>query len=333
MLLFLNENLVNRFIRENFSWYNTIMELNKKRYNDLDTYYKKKYNKKIIKLPLDGGFTCPNRDGTLSSRGCIYCSDAGAGEWTYRSAGDIKDQISYQKKILSKPGREEGYIAYFQNFTNTYGKVEKMREMFYASIDSPDIVGLSIASRADCLPDEVLNLLEELNEKTDLTIELGMQSVNDNTLKFINRGYSHQEFDNGVQKLCALGIKMVVHIIVGLVGEDIDDYLRDISYINYRGIEGIKIHNLYIENNTYLKSYYEKNNITYDMTKDDYANIVVTMLRHLNPDVVVHRLTGDGISSNIAYPLWSKNKGAVLSTIDKIMKDSDYRQGDLWKEN
>lgn len=309
------------------------MELNRKRYNDLDTYYKIKYGKKIIKLPLDGGFTCPNRDGTLSSRGCIYCSDAGAGEWTYRSVGDIKAQIAYQKKILAKPDREEGYIAYFQNFTNTYGDVSKMREMFYAAINESDIVGLSIATRADCLPDEVLAMLSELNQITDLTIELGMQSVNDKTLEFINRGYSHQEFDNGVQKLCSLGIEMIAHIIVGLVGEDIDDYLRDISYINYRGIEGIKIHNLYIENNTYLKSYYEKNNITYDMTKDDYANIVVTMLRHLNPEVIVNRLTGDGISESIAYPRWSKNKGAVLSTIDKIMKDGNFRQGDLWKEN
>lgn len=314
-------------------WYNRIMELNRKRYNDLDTYYKIKYGKKIIKLPLDGGFTCPNRDGTLSSRGCIYCSDAGAGEWTYRSVGDIKAQIAYQKKILAKPGREEGYIAYFQNFTNTYGDVSKMREMFYAAIDEPDIVGLSIATRADCLPDEVLAMLSELNQITDLTIELGMQSVNDKTLEFINRGYSHQEFDNGVQKLCSLGIEMIAHIIVGLVGEDIDDYLRDISYINYRGIEGIKIHNLYIENNTYLKSYYEKNNITYDMTKEDYANIVVTMLRHLNPEVIVNRLTGDGLSESITYPRWSKNKGAVLSTIDKIMKDGNFRQGDLWKEN
>ena len=314
-------------------WYNRIMELNRKRYNDLDTYYKKKYGKKIIKLPLDGGFTCPNRDGTISRLGCIYCSDAGAGEWTYRSVGDIRAQIAYQKKILAKPGREEGYIAYFQNFTNTYGDVARMREMFHAAINEDDIVGLSIATRADCLPDEVLALLSELNQITDLTIELGMQSVNDKTLEFINRGYSHQEFDNGVQKLCSLGIEMIAHIIVGLVGEDINDYLRDISYINYRGIEGIKIHNLYIENNTYLKSYYEKNNITYDMTKDDYANIVVTMLRHLNPKVVVNRLTGDGIGENIAYPRWSKNKGAVLSTIDKIMKDGDFRQGDLWKEN
>lgn len=309
------------------------MELNRKRYNDLDTYYKIKYGKKIIKLPLDGGFTCPNRDGTLSSRGCIYCSDAGAGEWTYRSVGDIKAQIAYQKKILAKPGREEGYIAYFQNFTNTYGDVARMREMFYAAINEVDIVGLSIATRADCLPKDVLNLLDELNQKTDLTIELGMQSVNEGTLEFINRGYSHQKFDNGVQKLCSLGIEMIAHIIVGLVGEDIDDYLRDIFYINYRGIQGIKIHNLYIENNTYLKSYYKKNNITYDMTKDDYANIVVTMLRHLNPEVIVNRLTGDGLSESIAYPTWSKNKGAVLSTIDKIMKDGNFRQGDLWKEN
>ena len=309
------------------------MELNRKRYNDLDTYYKIKYGKKIIKLPLDGGFTCPNRDGTISRLGCIYCSDAGAGEWTYRSVGDIKAQIAYQKKILAKPGREEGYIAYFQNFTNTYGDLGKMREMFYAAIEEADIIGLSIATRADCLPDEVLALLDEINQVTDLTIELGMQSVNDNTLKFINRGYSHQEFDNGVQKLAYLGIEMVAHIIVGLVGEDIDDYLRDISYINYRGIEGIKIHNLYIENNTYLKSYYDKNNITYGMTKDDYANIVVSMLRYLNPEVIVNRLTGDGIGENIAYPRWSKNKGAVLSTIDKIMKDGDFRQGDLWKEN
>lgn len=309
------------------------MELNRKRYNDLDTYYKIKYGKKIIKLPLDGGFTCPNRDGTLSSRGCIYCSDAGAGEWTYRSVGDIKAQIAYQKKILAKPGRDEGYIAYFQNFTNTYGDVGKMREMFYAAINEADIVGLSIATRADCLPDEVLDLLDELNKITDLTIELGMQSVNDKTLEFINRGYNHKTFSQGAFKLYKLGIDMIAHIIVGLPGESISDYLADISYINKAKFWGVKIHNLYVEDNTYMKYYYEKNNITYDTTKDEYANIVVTMLRHLNPEVVVNRLTGDGMGANIAYPRWSKNKGAVLSTIDKIMKDGNFRQGDLWKEN
>ena len=309
------------------------MELNKKRYRDLDTYYKIKYQKKIIKLPLDGGFTCPNRDGSLSFKGCIYCSDEGAGEWTYKSAGDIKKQIALQKKILSKPDRKEAYIAYFQNFTNTYGDVKKMREMFFAAINEPDIVGLSIATRADCLPGDVLVLLDELNQKTDLTVELGMQSVNEKTLDFINRGYDHKVFDRGVDKLNKLGIKTIAHIIVGLPGEDEVDYLNDILYVNEKNFWGIKIHNLYIENNTYLKYYYETNNIKYDMTKDDYANIVVSMLRNLKADVVVNRLTGDGIKENIAYPDWSKNKGAVLSTIDKLMKDNDYRQGDLWKEN
>lgn len=309
------------------------MELNKKRYRDLDTYYKIKYKKKIIKLPLDGGFTCPNRDGSLSFKGCIYCSDEGSGEWTYKSDGNIKSQISFQKNKLSKPGREEGYIAYFQNFTNTYGEVEKMREMFFAAINEPDIVGLSIATRADCLPDEVLALLDELNQKTDLTVELGMQSVNEKTLEFINRGYDHKIFDRGIDKLNSLGIKSIAHIIVGLPGEREVDYLNDILYVNEKNFWGVKIHNLYIENNTYLKYYYETNNINYNMSKDDYADIVVTMLRNLNPKVVINRLTGDGVNQNIAYPSWSKNKGAVLSTIDKLMKENDYRQGDLWKEN
>lgn len=308
------------------------MQINKKRYNDLDSYYKRKYNKKIIKLPLDGGFTCPNRDGTLSKRGCIYCSDEGAGEWTYKSAGDIKAQIAYQKSNLSKQGKDEGYIAYFQSFTNTYGDVGKMREMFYSALEDEDIVGISIATRADCLPDEVLDLLNELNSMTDLTVELGMQTVNDNTIKFINRGYDHESFNLGLNKLHYLGIATIAHVIVGLMNESIDDYIRDISYINDKGFWGIKIHNLYIENNTYLKYYYEKNNISYTMTKEDYANIVVMMLRNLNPGIVINRLTGDGIRANIAYPTWSKNKGAVLSTIDKIMKEKDYKQGDLWKE-
>lgn len=306
------------------------MELNKKRYRDLDTYYKIKYKKKIIKLPLDGGFTCPNRDGSLSFKGCIYCSDDGAGEWTYKSAGDIKNQIALQKNILSKPNREEAYIAYFQNFTNTYGDVEKMREMFLTAINEPDVVGLSIATRADCLPYDVLDLLDELNQKTDLTVELGMQSVNEKTLDFINRGYDHKIFDQGVDKLNKLGIKTIAHTIIGLPDEDEKDFLNNIIYINKKEFWGIKIHNLYIENNTYLKYYYEKNNIKYNMSKDTYAKIVVEMLRNLKPDVVINRLTGDGIKENIAYPAWSKNKGAVLTTIDKIMKSEDFSQGDLF---
>lgn len=183
------------------------------------------------------------------------------------------------------------------------------------------------------MSDQVLDLLEEINNKYFLIVELGMQSVNDKTLKFINRGYGHQSFDNGVQKLNQWGIDIIAHVIVGLPNENIKDYLNDVYYINYRRFWGIKIHNLYIEKNTYLKKYYEDNNISYDMTKDEYANIVVKMLRTLNPEIVINRLTGDGIRKNIAYPTWSKNKGAVLSTIDKIMKEGNFSQGDLWKEN
>ena len=175
-----------------------------------------------------------------------------------------------------------------------------------------------------------MSLLDELNHQTDLTVELGMQSVNEKTLEFINRGYDHKTFDQGIDKLKNLGIKTIAHIIIGLPGEDEKDFLNNISYINKKDLWGIKIHNLYIENDSYLKYYYEKNNIRYNMTKDDYANIVVEMLRNLKADVVINRLTGDGIKKNIAYPAWSKNKGAVLTTIDKIMKVKDFSQGDLF---
>lgn len=287
----------------------------------------------MIKLPLDGGFTCPNRDGSLSSLGCIYCSDSGSGEWTFREKGSISRQISYQKKLLAKPGRDEAYIAYFQNFTNTYGDVAKMREMFYEVISQDDIVGLFIATRADCLSDEVLELLDELKANTFLVVELGMQSVNEKTISLINRGYRHEEFDKGLLKLKNLGINILVHIIVGLPYEVMGDYLADISYINSRKIWGVKIHNLYIEKGTRLLDFYEKENIAYRMDKDSYVEIVVAMLRRLDPDVVINRLTGDGLREKIAFPVWSKNKAKILATIDRVMKVKDYRQGDLWKEN
>ena len=209
-----------------------------------------------------------------------------------------------------------------------------MRNIFYyAALEEEDIVGLSIATRADCLPDEVLALLKELDLKTDLTVELGMQSIKDKTIDFINRGYDHKSFDRGMDRLSRMGIDVIAHVIVGLPGEDMYDYLDDISYINRKNFWAIKIHNLYVENDSDLKDYYEKNNISYTMTKEDYANIVISMLRQLNPGTVIARLTGDGIRDRIAYPAWSKNKGAVLSTIDKIMKERDYRQGDLWTED
>lgn len=308
------------------------MEINKKRYRDLDTYLKLKFNKKIIKLPLDGGFTCPNRDGTLGYMGCIYCSESGSGEWTSHKKS-IADQIKDQKIKLSKKGREEGYIAYFQNFTSTYGDISKMRKLFYEAISQDNVLGLMIATRGDCLSEDVLTLLDELNQKTFLVVELGMQSVNEATISLIERGYTHAEFDKRVDKLNKLGIKTLVHVIVGLPHETMNDYLKDVRYINKKGIWGIKIHNLYLEKDSRFLHRYEENNLSYSMTKDDYVKICVEMLRHLKKDIVINRLTGDGIREKIAYPAWSKNKAGILSSIDKLMKDENYRQGDLCQEN
>lgn len=308
------------------------LEINKKRYRDFDSYMKEKFQKKIIKLPLDGGFTCPNRDGSLSKEGCIFCSEAGSGEWTFGKKS-IQAQISYQKARLSKEGRVEAYLGYFQNFTNTYGEVARLRKIYYEALSADDVIGLAIATRADCLSDEVLGLLEEINEKYFLVVELGMQSVNDRTLKLINRGYDHETFNLGLRKLKARGIKVLVHMIVGLPYENFDDYMKDIAYINEAFVWGIKIHNLYIEKASRFEKFYQEKGLIYSMDMAEYVKIVVEILRKLRPEIVINRLTGDGINDKIAYPLWSKNKAKILTSIDKMMKDKNFRQGDLWKEN
>ena len=308
------------------------IEINKKRYRDYDSYMKEKFNKKIIKLPLDGGFTCPNRDGTISKEGCIFCSESGSGEWTFGKKS-IREQISHQKARLSKEGRPEAYLGYFQNFTNTYGDISRLRKLYHEALGPCDIIGLAIATRADCLSDQVLDLLEEINNKYFLIVELGMQSVNDRTLALINRGYDHVTFDSGLKKLKARGIKVLVHMIVGLPFEGYDDYMKTISYINEAAPWGIKIHNLYVEENSKLEKFYRDNNLVYGMDSEAYVDLVVEILRKLRPEIVINRLTGDGIGDKIAFPLWSKNKAKILTGIDKIMKDKNYRQGDLWKEN
>lgn len=308
------------------------IEINKKRYRDYDSYMKEKFNKKIIKLPLDGGFTCPNRDGTISKEGCIFCSETGSGEWTFGKKS-IREQISHQKARLSKEGRPEVYLGYFQNFTNTYGDLSRLRKLYYEALEACDIIGLAIATRADCLSDQVLDLLEEINDKYFLIVELGMQSVNDKTLSLINRGYDQETFDSGLKKLKARGIRVLVHMIVGLPFEGYDDYMKTISYINEAGPWGIKIHNLYVEKNSKLEKFYQDNNLVYGMDREAYVDLVVEILRKLRPEIVINRLTGDGIGDKIAFPLWSKNKAKILTSIDKMMKDKNYRQGDLWKEN
>ncbi|WP_244261674.1 TIGR01212 family radical SAM protein [Anaerococcus hydrogenalis] len=266
----------------------------------------------------------------MSKLGCIYCSENGAGDFT--KYDDLDKQIDFQINRLKKENRKEGYMAYFQNFTSTYGNIQKMKKLFYGAINNPNIMGLSIATRADCLSDEVIDLLDDLNKKTFLVVELGLQSVNEKSIEFINRGYSHKEFDQGLLKLNEKNIKTLAHIIIGLPNEDIDDFLNDISYINKRKFWGIKVHNLYIEKGSRIYNYYLKNQNDFTMTLDQYVDYVILILENLDPNIIIQRLTGDGRRDKIIWPIWSKNKARVLSTIDKKLKDEDKKQGDLWKE-
>ncbi|MFR6221240.1 MAG: TIGR01212 family radical SAM protein, partial [Anaerococcus sp.] len=245
---------------------------------------------------------------------------------------DLDKQIDYQINRLKNPKIKDGYMAYFQNFTSTYGDFEKIKKLFYKAINNPNIMGLSIATRADCLSDEVIELLDDLNKKTFLIVELGLQSVNEKSIEFINRGYSHKEFDKGLLKLKEKNIKCLAHLIIGLPNENLNDYLRAISYINEREFWAIKIHNLYIEKGSRIYDYYLENQNEFTMTLDEFVDYVILILENLDPNIIIQRLTGDGRRDKIVWPIWSKNKAKVLSTIDKKLKDKNKNQGDLWKE-
>ncbi len=290
------------------------------RYLSADIYYKRNYHEKVMRLSLSSGLSCPNRDGTLGSTGCIFCSIKGAGEFAANSNLSIKDQIESQIDFLKKKWDARKYIAYFQSFTNTYGDVSYLRKIFYEAIDYPGVVGLTIATRADCLSDEVLELLVELNEVTDLNIELGLQTVNEKTIEYIRRGYSHKTFDENVRKLINLGIGVTTHVIFGLPGEDENDFMKTIDYVNDLHPLGIKIHSFYIERNSNIYEDYLKGEIsTIDM--DTYVRSVVNAICRLKRDIVLFRITGDPVKSLLVEPKWCLDKLKVIATINKTLKD------------
>ena len=300
-------------------WYNKSGE-KMSRYLSADIYYKRKYHEKVMRLSLSSGLSCPNRDGTLGSTGCIFCSIKGAGEFAANSNLSIKDQIESQIDFLKKKWNTKKYIAYFQSFTNTYGDVSYLRKIFYEAIDYPGVVGLTIATRADCLSDEVLELLVELNEVTDLNIELGLQTVNEKTIEYIRRGYSHKTFDENVRKLINLGIGVTTHVIFGLPGEDESDFMKTIDYVNDLHPLGIKIHSFYIERNSNIYEDYLKGEIsTIDM--DTYVRSVVNAICRLKRDIVLFRITGDPVKSLLVEPKWCLDKLKVIATINKTLKD------------
>lgn len=296
-----------------------------KRYYSLDYYLKQTFGEKVYRLSLNGGMTCPNRDGTLGNRGCIFCSAGGSGDFA-ASAGSITDQIAQAKmRILAKTSCNK-FIAYFQAFTNTYAPVSKLRQLFYEAIQQPEIVALSIATRCDCLSPEILDLLEELNQIKPVWVELGLQTIHEDTLTFIRSGFTLQQYEKAVYALHERGISVITHLILGLPGETKDAMRASVSYVASLPVDGIKLQLLHVLKGTDLGTLYQKEPFPL-FTLEEYCSFVAECISLLPPDMVVHRLTGDGPRNLLLAPLWSTDKKRVLNTIQKQLKEADLWQG------
>lgn len=297
-----------------------------KRYYSLDFYIKETFGEKLYKISLDGGMTCPNRDGTLDTRGCIFCSAGGSGDFASDRRLSIKEQLAQGKQLVSKKYTGSSYIAYFQAYTNTYASVSYLEKIFTEALDDEDVKVLSIATRPDCLSPEILALLFRLNQRKPVWIELGLQTIHETSARFIRRGYTLDVFEKAVYDLKKIGVSVIVHTILYLPNETEDMMLETISYLNKLPINGIKLQLLHILKGTDLAHLYEKSPFHLP-TMDEYFILLGKLLSQLRPDIVVHRLTGDGPKSLLLAPLWTSNKRLVLNTMQKYLKDADIWQG------
>ncbi|WP_315523901.1 TIGR01212 family radical SAM protein [Fusobacterium massiliense] len=298
--------------------------------NTINNYLKNKFGEKIYKISLDGGFTCPNRDGKLSKGGCIFCGESGSGDFTSGRNKSIYNQIEDQIKLISKKYKGNKYIAYFQNFTNTYADVDYLRKIYEEALSHPDIVGLAIATRPDCLENDILELLSEINKKTFLWIELGLQTINDEVAHFFNRAYKTEIYQKSTEKLKKLNIKFVTHIIIGLPKEEKEDYFKTTMFAQKCGTWGIKLHLMYVEKGTGLESLYNSGKLKVN-TKEEYIEKIVNILENISPDIIIHRMTGDGNRDTLIAPLWSLKKVDVLNSIQKLLKERNSYQGKMYK--
>ncbi|KLU65086.1 tRNA-2-methylthio-N(6)-dimethylallyladenosine synthase [Desulfosporosinus acididurans] len=297
-----------------------------KRYVTFNEHLRERFGEKVFKVSLDAGFTCPNRDGTLGRKGCIYCSERGSGDFAGRQELSIHDQFSEVKERMKKKWPKAKYLAYFQAFTNTYAPIERLRELYEDSLKQEGVVGLSISTRPDCLSDEVINYLEELNQRTYLWVELGLQSIHDRTLEFIGRGHDYEQFLRGLERLHSRGIRVCAHIILGLPGESKEEMMETASAVADLPLQGLKIHLLHVLKGTPLAAFYQVHPFDL-MTKEDYVSLVVDILEILPPQMIIHRLTGDGPPDDLIGPLWSRKKWEVLNAIDAKLIERDTWQG------
>lgn len=290
-------------------------------YLSFNKYLKDKFGQKVYKISLDGGFTCPNRDGKAGTRGCIFCSKGGSGDFAESREMSITEQIESGKKKVEKKIKSGKYIAYFQAFTNTYAPVETLRQKYEEAINHPDIVALSIATRPDCLGDDVLKLLDEMNKIKPVFVELGLQTIHQKSAKYIRRGYDLSIYDKAVRDLKKIGVNVVVHVILGLPNESENDMLETVKYVCESGANGIKLQLLHIIDGTDLANDYEKG-LFKTLEFDEYVNLIVKCVKIIPKDIVIHRLTGDGAKKDLIAPLWSTDKKRVLNAINKALRES-----------
>lgn len=286
-------------------------------YYSLNNYLRNTFGEKIYKLSLDAGFTCPNRDGTIDSRGCIFCSRGGSGDFAESSSLSITQQIEKGKKKVAKKMKNGKYIAYFQAFTNTYAPVSVLREKFSEAINHEDIVAISIATRPDCLGDDVLKLLDELNKIKPVFVELGLQTIHEQSAEYIRRGYTLDVYDKAVEKLKKINVNIVVHVIIGLPNETKTDMLKTVDYVCKSGADGIKLQLLHVLRNTDLEKDYLNGKFT-TLELEEYLDIIKACVDIIPQNVVIHRLTGDGAKKDLIAPLWSADKKRVLNEINKL---------------
>ena len=295
-------------------------------YRSLNQTMKERFGCKVYKLALDGGLTCPNRDGTVGERGCIFCSDVGSGEFAAPACGSISAQITQAKARVEKKNKGGKYVAYFQSFTNTYGPLPYLERIFREAIEPDEIVALSIATRPDCLGPEVLALLSSLNERKPVWVELGLQTIHPNSARYIRRGYDLEVYDRAVRQLKDAGIEVITHVILGLPGETREQMLQTVRYVGQSGADGIKLQLLHVLEGTDLARDWREGKVPV-MELEDYVLLLEDCLAVLPPELVVHRLTGDGHKRDLLAPLWTGDKKRVLNTINQMFARDGVRQG------
>lgn len=301
------------------------------RYYSLNDYCKETFGEKVYRLSLNGGMTCPNRDGSLSTRGCAFCSEGGSGDFAAAPSSSISKQIEEAKQKVQSKTNCTKFIAYFQAYTNTYAPVSYLKEIFTEAILHPEIVALSIGTRSDCLGPEIIELLKELNKKKPVWVEIGLQTIHNETLKRMNTQTTFEQYQAALTALNNAGIEVITHLILGLPGETKEMMLESVSHVAKSNSKGIKLQLLHVLRNTDLATLYENDSFpVFDL--EEYCDFIVNCLEILPKDMVVHRITGDGPRNLLIAPLWSTDKKRVLNTIQKRLKERDTYQGRLYKE-